>query len=253
VIKIKDNLMYRYAIFIQARMSSNRLPGKILSDIEGSPMLLRQLQRLRNGAPKLPIVVITSTDVSDDPIEAICLKYEFDCYRGSLDDVISRVVEAAKHHGITHIIRVGGDDPLIDPNACKYIHKIHVEQKGDFLYASNRGGWPYGCACELMSVDALSEIRKKTNDKLYLEHIDQWFLDHPNDYIIIKVSAPDKICRPKYYFSVDYPEDIQLIRSIFRELKSKGDYFSLEDVIDLCDKCPEILNVNKHLHKGFDS
>ena len=82
-----NSVEHHYAIFIQARMSSTRSPGKVLSDIEGSPMLVRQLNRLRHGVPELPIVVVTSTDISDDPIENICLSHEFDCYRGSLDDV----------------------------------------------------------------------------------------------------------------------------------------------------------------------
>jgi len=240
-----------YAIFVQARMSSTRLPGKVLTDIVGYPMLFRQLDRLSNMTD-IPVIVVTSDHASDDPIENMCASNGFTIFRGELNNVLSRFINAAVAHNISHIIRVGGDDPLIDPEACIYLQDLHKEFGGDFLYASNRDGWPYGCACELMSLDSLLDIRKRTSDELYLEHITPWFYSHRHDYEIKKIAAPANKHRPEYYFSVDYPEDVELIKTIFTRLIKKGDYFLLNDVINLCDQDPEILLVNKHLHSGFD-
>ena len=132
-----------YAIFVQARMSSTRLPGKVLSEIVGSPMLFRQLDRL-NNMTNIPVVVVTSNHISDDPIESMCVSNGFTFFRGELDDVLSRFISSAVFHDITHIIRVGGDDPLIDPDACEFLQEEHKAFGGDYLYASNRDGWPYG-------------------------------------------------------------------------------------------------------------
>jgi spore coat polysaccharide biosynthesis protein SpsF len=241
-----------YAIFVQARMNSSRSPGKVLADIEGKPMLLRQLERLSYGSKDIPIVVVTSGEVSDEPIAELCSKHNFDCFRGALDNVLDRYISAAEEYNTSHIIRVGGDDPLIDPNACVFLKKLHLKDGGDFLYTTHRQGWPYGSACELMSVSDLKSAAASTQNPLYLEHIVPWFYDNSKNFKLVKVNGPESIRRPTYCFSVDYEEDLTLIRSIFRELKNKGDYFTMEDVIDLCDLNPGLLELNKHLHDGFD-
>jgi spore coat polysaccharide biosynthesis protein SpsF len=245
--------MNNYSIFVQARMSSTRSPGKVMTNIVDKPMLLRQLERLRHKCQDLPIVCVTSKDHTDDPIEELCQKYGFLCYRGSLENVLDRYINAAIEFDVDYIIRVGGDDPLIDPNACLSVLREHKSEEAyDFVYTSHRKGWPYGCACELISVSTLKDIMNKTNDPLYLEHIIPYFWDHPNEYKILKLNSPESICKPDYYFSVDYEEDIELLRQIFLALLPKGENFSLEKVLEFCERNPQLLKINQHLHSGFD-
>ena len=87
--------MIDYCIFVQARMSSSRTPGKVLKEISGKPMLLRQLERLKNSNENIPIICVTSIDKKDDAIEQLCNKYNFDCFRGSLDNVLDRYISAS--------------------------------------------------------------------------------------------------------------------------------------------------------------
>jgi spore coat polysaccharide biosynthesis protein SpsF len=241
-----------YGVIIQTRLSSSRLPGKALMDVEGKPMLQRQAERLLAGIGELPLIIATSEDKSDDAIEQFCKAKNFTCFRGPLNDVMQRFIMCAHKHGITHVVRVGGDDPLLDPYCCTELVRLHKEEPADFLYASHRGGWPYGSAAELIAIDALERIHAITDKPLYLEHTIPYFFDHPEAFSIRKVRSPQGLCRPEMAFTVDFPEDLELIRTVFHELRDEGDFFTLARVIQLMDEKPEIRAINQHLHKGFD-
>jgi spore coat polysaccharide biosynthesis protein SpsF len=242
-----------YGVVIQARVSSTRLPGKVLMDIEGQPMLLRQASRLREGIGYgVPLIIATSDGPEDDPIEALCEEYSFSCFRGPLDDVVQRFILCAEENGLEYIVRVGGDDPLVDPLCCTTLISMHQREPHDFMYASNREGWPYGCAAELISLRALQKIHTSTKDPFYREHTIPYFFDHMGEFDLLKVKAPLVINRPDYYFTVDFSEDIELIRTLFRLLANEGDYFPLDRVIQLVDENPVICRINQHLHEGFD-
>lgn len=242
----------RYGIVVQARSSSTRLPGKVLLDVEGKAMLQRQLERLRAGVGDMPIAVATSVDPADDAIEQLCRRVGVPCFRGPLNDVMLRFIEAGRAHGFTHIIRVGGDDPLIDPACCLALRDSHDADPADFIYASHRDGWPYGTAAELIAIDALERIHAGTDKPLYLEHTIPYFFDHPLEFRMRKEMSPEALHRPDLAFTVDQPEDMELMRCIFRELKSEGEFFPLRRVIRLMDEKPAIRAINAHLHEGFD-
>jgi spore coat polysaccharide biosynthesis protein SpsF len=242
----------KYGVVIQARMTSTRLPGKVLMDIEGKPMLQRQVERLRAGVGDVPVIVATSESPTDDRIEALCKQLGTPCFRGPLNDVMQRFILCGKKHGVTHIVRVGGDDPLIDPACCKELIRLHREKPYDFMYASNREGWPFGCAAELIAVAALERIHAGTEKPLYLEHTIPYFFDHPGEFSMLKVRAPAALNRPDWAFTVDYPEDMEVVRRIFAELRAEGDYFPLARVIRLMEEKPQIRAINSHLHEGFD-
>lgn len=241
-----------YGVVIQARMSSTRLPGKVLMDVEGKPMLQRQAERLRAGIGALPLIVATSEDPTDSPIEQLCVKIGVPCFRGPLNDVMLRFISCARAHGISHIIRVGGDDPLIDPDCCTHLAVLHAKEPYDFMYASNRDGWPYGCAAELIAVSALEKIHGSSDLPLYREHTIPYFFDHPEDFRTLRVRSPNALRRPELAFTVDYPADLELVRSVFRELRNEGDFFPLQRVIRLMDEVPALRDVNSKLHEGFD-
>lgn len=241
-----------YGIIIQCRTGSARFPRKVLQDLCGQPMLLRQLRRLHKLSVIPKIIVATSDRAEDDEIEYLCRQNDFNYFRGPLDDVMNRFVLCAHKFGIKYIIRVGGDDPLIDPECCNYLMSLHVLKPYDFMYASNREGWPYGCAAELIALKALEQIHSKTSESLYLEHTIPYFFGPQNEFSVFKVRAPANINRPEYYFTVDYLEDLQFVREIFGKLKNEGDYFPLIKVIELVDQNIELTMINKHLHEGFD-
>jgi spore coat polysaccharide biosynthesis protein SpsF len=246
------NESLKFGIIIQARMNSSRLPGKVMMDIVGAPMLRRQIERLVGGLRDIPVVVATSLESTDDGIADLCLDIGCDCYRGALNDVMGRFILCAKQFDFSHIVRVGGDDPLIDPFCCMSLIDQFLNDSADFLYASHRDGWPYGCAAELFSVDALVKAYRATNEAKYLEHIIPYFFDNLNDFSIHKVVAPVGLRRPDLCFSVDYQEDLNLVREVYSELLNENTLFSMKEVIELMDAKPDLKLLNAHLHDGFD-
>ena len=244
--------MSKYGIVIQARISSSRLPGKVLMDINGSPMLCRQVNRLKKFIPSIPIIVATSEDSSDDEIEKMCKKNDISCFRGPLENVILRFIKCSEKYDLDYIIRVGGDDPLIDPDCCKSLISENEKENIDFIYASCKTGWPYGAAAELIKVEALKKINASTDESFYREHTIPYFFDNPESFKIKKLNSPNQIRRPDYFFTVDFPEDLELVRKIFSKLLHIGDYFPFIKVIDLIDKNPHYLEINKKFHSGFD-
>ena len=214
-------------------------------------MLQCQIQRLRSGIGDLPLIVATSRHTSDYRIESFCKKLGVSCFRGPLDDVVLRFIQCADAYGLTHIVRVGGDDPLIDPQCCIELIRNHREEPCDLLYASHRKGWPYGCAAELIDIAALQRIHATNPDPLYLEHTIPFFFDHPDQFAIRPLMAPPELIRPELAFTVDFPEDLELIRLIFRVLPEPKDLATMSDVIALIDARPELKGINTHLHQGF--
>lgn len=233
-------------------MSSSRLPGKVLMDVAGKPMLERQTERLKSGLRGLPIVVATSRDQSDDAIAALCAVKGLPCFRGDLDDLMTRFIECAHRYGFTHVLRINGDNPLVDPDCCLRLIEDHAREPCDVIYASHRRGWPYGAGSELMSVSALVNARSRTNDPYYLEHTVPFFFDHSEEFSVRQLIAPPSLCRPEAALSVDFQEDLELIRKIFIELIDQDADVPLEKVIHLLDAKPELQEINRHLHKGFD-
>ena len=126
-------MSHEFAIFVQARMNSSRTPEKVLADINGKKMLVRQIQRLKNKFPNTLVICVTSDDKYDDKIQEVCALNHFDCFRGSLDNVLDRYIRAAQCYNIKNIIRVGGDDPLIDTNACKAVIDEFNNSSADFI------------------------------------------------------------------------------------------------------------------------
>lgn len=222
-------------------------------DINGKPMLYRQVDRLINGIKDIPIIVATSLDKSDDKIQELCEINNFNIFRGPLDNVMLRFIECADKFNLDYFVRFGADDPLVDPECCNLMIQHHKQVYYDFIYATNKDGWSYGCAGELISKKILENVHAKTNDKSHREHTITYFFDNPKEYKVLRFKAPALINRPNYYFTVDYMEDFLLIKKIFKEMiLSHGDYFGYKDLIKFVDNNLDILNINKHLHTGFD-
>src|SRR5262245_53776967 len=137
---------------VQARVSSTRLPGKVLKPILGATMLARQMERLQRSQAMDRLIVATSTDASDDAIEALCRASEVPCWRGSLDDVLDRFHGAARAHNATDVVRLTGDCPLADPLVIDAVVRLYRSSGVD--YASNTivPTFPDGLDVEVMSI-----------------------------------------------------------------------------------------------------
>ena len=235
----------RTVAIIQARMNSSRLPGKVLLDIAGQPMLVRVIERARRAATVDDVIVATTSDPSDDPIEELCRARGYLVYRGSMFDVLDRFYGAARQASADVIVRITADCPVIDPAVIdQVVHTFHKEQ-ADF--ACNRlpppwkRTWPIGLDTEVCSFAGLERAWQEASLPYEREHVMPYFYDVEGRCKVVVVEH-----EPDYgalRWTVDTAEDLQLLREIFTRLGG-SDTFSWEEVLHLMEREPRLAQIN---------
>jgi spore coat polysaccharide biosynthesis protein SpsF len=229
-------------------MSSTRLPGKVLEPAAGRPLLAHMIERLQRCPLLDEIVVATTTNPSDDPIDALAGKLGVGCFRGSEDDVLGRVLGAARTRGAELIVETTGDCPLIDPAIVgRVIDEFH---KGDFDYCSNtlEQTFPRGMDVQVFPVAVLAEVDRLTDDPTDREHVSLYIYEHPERYRLRNVGAePPR--NPDVRLTVDTPEDLALVRAVFDALYPVDPAFGLGEIVELLDARPELPELNREVRQ----
>ncbi|HSJ78283.1 MAG TPA: glycosyltransferase family protein, partial [Erythrobacter sp.] len=186
----------RTVAIIQARMGSSRLPGKVLLDIAGQPMLARVVERARRAKTVGEVLVATTIDPSDDPIVAFCQERGIAYHRGSVFDVLDRFYGAARQAGAELIVRITADCPVIDPAVIDLVVEAFHEQSADF--ACNRlpppaqRTWPIGLDTEVCAFRGLERAWKEASLPYEREHVMPYFYDQPGRFKVVVVEhEPD--------------------------------------------------------------
>ena len=239
----------RTTIIIQARISSSRLPGKVLKDLCGEPMLLRQIERVRQCRMADQIVVATSDEASDDPIADLCAKAQIACFRGSLGNVLSRYHGAAVAFGPTeHVVRLTADCPLADPDVIDACIALHLANGAD--YTSNKLGstnqlgptYPVGLDVEVMTFEGLDRVHRVASDPYDLEHVTPHFYRNPSLFTLMPLRHLTDLSKLRW--TVDYPADLEFVRAVYSKLLSKDHVFRWGEVLSLVQANPEIAAIN---------
>jgi len=198
---------------VQARMSSTRLPGKVLKEILGVPMLLIMMDRVLESKQLTHVVIATSKDKTDDPIERFCRLYKFPFYRGSLYDVLDRFYQVAQIYEPDHIVRMTADCPLIDPTIIDKTVEYHIRGNYDFTQIV---GFPDGLDVEVMTNHSLTKAWKEGCSSYEREHVTPYFKFNPSLFRIGNYRNNKDLSRVK--LSVDTPEDFEKVSKIIEEL-----------------------------------
>lgn len=235
------------AIIVQARMTSTRLPGKVLLPVAGQPMLSYLIERLRRVALADRVVIATTTNATDDPIVDFCAAKNVGCTRGSEHDVLSRYFEAATRFGAETIIRVTSDCPLIDPTLIDDAIDTFIRAAGSYDYVSNmiEPCWPYGMAVEVLSARALAEAQAEATQPDEREHVTPFIYWRPDRYRIKSLTRTPNLSQHRW--TVDTPEDFELVRRILETLYPHKPYFEMSDVLALLAKHPDWVAINRHI------
>lgn len=235
----------RTVAIIQARMSSSRLPGKVLLDLVGQPMLVRVLERARRARTIDDVMVATTTDPADDPIEALCNERGYLVYRGSMFDVLDRYYQAARQAQAEIIVRVTADCPVIDPGVIDQTVDAFHAQGADF--SCNRlpppwhRTWPIGLDTEVCSFAGLERAWKEAVLPYEREHVMPFFYDVEDRFNVVVIDH-----NPDYgtlRWTVDTAEDLRLLREIFTRF-SGNDAFTWLDVLHLIESEPQLVQIN---------
>jgi len=225
---------------LQARMSSTRLPGKVMADLAGAPMILRQIERLQRARRLDRIAVATSTDPSDDGLAAMLALHDIAVHRGPLDDVLARYEGAVAAFGPAEVlVRLTADCPLADPEAIDATVSLLTDRGLD--YAANTPAhrtYPKGLDVEVMRVDCLLRAAREATDPYEREHVTPYLYRHPEIFAqdFISQAADEGEVR----WTVDRPDDLEFVRQVYAALYPQGPAFTSDDVRALVRGRPDL-------------
>ena len=228
----------RRVVIVQARMTSTRLPGKVLADVAGKPMLERQLERLQRCAHADEIALAITTNPDDDPLQELAQRLGYGVHRGSEHDVLSRYAEAAARFRADVVVRVTSDCPLIDPGQTD---AVIAALTPDVDYAANvlERRLPRGLDTEALWRDTLERCHRMATSTPAREHV-TWHIhtEHPERFVLRSV-APD-IDAADLRWTVDTPEDLALVRRVYAEA---GD-LATADLVAWMRAHPDVAAIN---------
>ena len=232
---------------IEARMTSSRLPGKVLLPSQGKPMLALMVERLRRVPSLSGIVVATTVNATDDPIEALAKELGIGCWRGSEDDVLVRVLDAAKAFEADVIVELTGDCPLIDPVIVEQCIKEYRAAGVDYLSNIMERTYPIGMDTQVFATKILDDVAKRTSDPTDHEHVSLYIYRHPELYSLKNIAAPAELHDPELRLTLDTRQDYQMIDAVFAALLPTKPHFSLADILALLKSNPELRGLNDHV------
>ncbi len=243
--------MRKILTLVQTRTSSTRLPGKVLLPVAGAPLLVRMVERLQRSSLIGTIVVVTTTEPSDNAIVELCQNNQIEVFRGDMDNLLERHYQAAKAYKAEIILKIPSDCPLIDPSIVDFVIAYYLQHEGNFDYVSNLhpATYPDGNDVEIMSFSALQLAWKNAKRKLELEHTTPYLWENPDLFKIGNVTWPiDKDYSMTHRWTIDYKEDYEFIKAVYEHLYPKKKTFGLDDILDLVEnQHPEIHLINAHL------
>jgi len=236
---------------IEARYNSSRLNGKTMMEIKGRPLLDLLIQRVKPSNLIDDIIVATTINEDCDIIENYCEKNDITCFRGSEDDVLKRVLLAARKNNVDIIVELTADDPLVDVELIDNMVKFYLENDYDYISTFvNKRTFPIGYDIRMFSTEKLDELDKITIDPDDRENVSIYFYRNPEKYKVGVLLAKNELNHPEYRLTVDEIEDFELMKKIFENFNSLN--FSIGEVINFLNKNPELQLINKKLeHKNF--
>jgi spore coat polysaccharide biosynthesis protein SpsF len=251
---------------IQGRMSSSRLPGKILADISGQPMLTRVFTRTSRAQTLDEVIFATTTDASDDPVAEYCDFSGIPFTRGSLFDVLDRYYQAALQAKADVVVRITADCPVIDPVLIDDVVNALLEDEYDFACNRLPPPWsrtyPIGLDVEVCTFKVLKKAWKEAKEPQHREHAMPYF------YEGVKLTRQSRTLEtgvsPRgfkvallhhttdfgdYRWTVDTPEDLEFMREVYNRFDGRDD-FTWKEVLDLVHDEPDLMKINESVqHK----
>lgn len=245
--------MVKVDAIIEARMGSARLPGKTMFNIVGKPVIGLLLERLRYASKINNIIVATTTKSEDDTVEDFCRQTNTLCFRGSSEDVLGRVYNAAKKYHTDVVVEVTADCPLLDPWLIDECIEIFLDSDCDYLSNFITQSYPPGIDVQIFSFKVLEEINHLAKEEIYREHVSFYIQRHPEKYKLKNVKAPPGLTYPDWHLELDEEKDYTLIKKIYENLYPINSKFTTKDIIRLLKNNPNWLQINKDVKRIWES
>lgn len=228
-------------VIIQARMGSSRLPGKVLLRLGAETVLANVVHRTQRAGLVDEVVVATSEADRDAVIADECQRLQVRCFRGSEHDVLDRYYRTAVATGAEAIVRVTADCPLIDPELVDEAIRIFLKENADYCSNSLPRHYPRGLDTEVFSARALTQAWSEAQEPYQREHVTPYLYEHPEMFRI--ASAAGAVDYSQYRWTLDTPEDLELLRAVFQNLPHAATCHWTE-VLALMDAQPQLAELN---------
>lgn len=235
--------MSRTIAFIQARMSSSRFPGKVLEPIGGVPMIVYMVRRVMRARHLDSVVVVTSTDGSDDPVVAALRAEEIPTFRGDLDDVLTRFFDAAVLYDAEEVVRLTGDCPLIDAAVIDAVVDARRNAAADYASNFEPPTFPDGLDVECFTREVLERTHRMATRVSEREHVTLWMRSDEARLRCVNYCAVANLSALR--LTVDYADDLVLVRRLIEQMQGNGD-FDLFDILRALSTEPLLLALNQH-------
>lgn len=233
---------------LQARVSSTRLPGKVLKPILGAPMILRQLERVKQAKNIDKLLVATSNEQSDDELAQVCCENNIECFRGSLNDVLDRFYQAAKPYKPSHVVRLTGDCPLADPVVIDKVIRVHLTGRYDYTSNTVEPTYPDGLDVEIFKFACLERVWREAQTPSEREHVTLFFYTHPELFSIGSVKNDVNLADLRW--TVDKAEDFTLVNHIYEQLYPVNPFFATSDILKYLHTNQGIKSINSKFKRN---
>ncbi len=228
-------------VIVQARMSSSRLPGKVLVDVAGRPMLEHVVCRAQAAGVGENVVVATSDDPSDDPVAAFCAANGISVERGSREDVLDRYHRAAANQDADAVVRLTADCPLIDPQVIEGVCRKFDPERYDYVSNTLDRTYPDGLDTEVFTFAALERARNEARLASEREHVTPYIWKHPERFRLGQVRQQADHSEERW--TVDQAEDLEFVRGVYDALGILE--FGQEEILELLWDRPEMRRINQ--------
>ena len=237
---------------IEARMTSSRLPGKVLMEVLDKPILHYLVSRLKRVQLLDEIVLATTTNSTDDSLVEFANNENIKCYRGSEDDVMARVVGAAESVDADLIVEITGDCPIIDPNIVEQVIQTYINNNVDYVSNAHVRSYPDGMDVQVFSLNVLKKSLNMTDDILDHEHVTLHIRNHPELFSHLNLIAPKKLWWPELGLTLDEKSDFELLKKIM-EYFSDNISFDCYEVVKLLRERPDLVSINQKVVRKGDT
>jgi spore coat polysaccharide biosynthesis protein SpsF len=243
----------KFIATIEARMTSSRLPGKVLLQASGIPLLEHLVNRLRAVQSIDGIVLATTTNDSDDPLEEFARQMNINCFRGSELDVMERVIRAASSVNADVIVEITGDCPIIDSEIVEQAIRIYKYNNADYVSNAIIRSFPDGMDVQVFSLDTLVKSFQMTNNPLDHEHVTLHIRNNPEIFNHINLIAPPEMHWPELGLTLDEISDYNLLKFIIEYFEKINPKFTCLDVVRFLRNRPDLVKINSDIKRKGDN
>ena len=230
---------------INARMGSTRLPGKVMMNIGDKTVLDHIVDRLRLCTTLHDICLATTFMPEDDILEAWAHSKGIPCFRGEVDDVLKRTVDAHRQMGSSVVVRVCGDTPFIDPETIDFEILMIKHDEADICMSTNRRKFPHGTTAHVCKFSDLEWVEAHIQDPIAREHVTLYLYEHPEKYRVYEIQGCEQWECEGQRLQIDYKEDLEVAQHVYRAI---GDKVSIGDIVKFL-RSPEgkrVREINAH-------